>query len=142
MPAKKGSLVRLLKGDGASPEGFTVLSGGRNVNWTAGGQGIDVTTSDDVDPNGVTWRTKIPGIAEFTASLDGIIKDALAFADLVDDALTGAQSNYRLDIAGFGTFEGPMIVTNLGGSGDFDGAATYQINVEAAAALTFTPAGS
>ena len=142
MPAIKGSNVRLLKGDGASTETFTILAGSRNVNYGLSGNEIDTTTADDINEDGITWRTYIGGIIDFQASLDGLLKDADAFDELVTARLTDEVANYQVEIEDFGTFEGPMRVTQLDGTGQFDDAAGYSISVRAAGAVSWTKATS
>lgn len=140
MPAIKGSLVILKIGDGASPEEFNRLAGGRNVTYSLGGDDIDVTTADDVDPSGATWATFISGVINFNVSIDGILKDKTSFDELITLRTTGASANFQILITDFGTFEGPMVVTSLEGAGPFSDAATYTIQLRAAAPIEWTVA--
>lgn len=140
MAAIKGSKVVLKQGDGASPtEAFTAVAGARNVNVSLGGQEIDTTTADDIQA-GVTWRTYISGIADFSATMDGVIKDKDTFNGLAADRLNDTVRNYQVEIEGFGTYEGPCRITVFDVSGQFDDAATFNMTVRAAGAMTYTPA--
>lgn len=137
MAAIKGSKVTLKKGDGASPEVFTTIAGSRNVTFTLGGTEIDITTSDNIS-SGVTWRSYISGIVDFSANLEGVLKDKSTFDDLVTDKLNGTVANFQLDIDTYGTFEGPMTVTQVDGAGQYDDAATFTIGIRANDAVTWT----
>ena len=140
MPAIKGSLVILRIGDGASPEVFTRVAGGRNVTYSLGGDDIDVTTADDVDASGATWATFISGVINFSVSMDGILKDKAAYDELITLRLTGATRNFEVVVTDFGTFAGPMVVTSIEGAGPFSDAATYSIQLRAAAPVEWTVA--
>lgn len=139
MAVIKGDKVVLKKGNGASPEVFTAVAGARNVNFSLGGDEIDTTTADDIQ-SGVTWRTYISGIADFSASFAGLIKDKATFNALIADRLADTVANYQLEITGFGTFQGPMRVTTIEGAGEFSDVGTVNVTVRAASALTYTPA--
>lgn len=139
MAVIKGSNVQLQQGDGGDPtETFTVVAGSRSVNFSLGGDEIDTTTADDI-ASGVTWRTYISGIADFSASFDGLIKDKATFNGIVADRLADTVRNYKLDIEGYGEFDGPCRVTVVEGAGNFDDVATVSVTVRAAGAMTYTP---
>lgn len=140
MAVIKGSEVSLKQGDGGDPtEIFTVVAGSRSVSYSLGGDEIDTTTADDI-ASGVTWRTYISGIADFSANFDGLIKDKDTYNGLINDRLADTVRNYQLNVEGYGTFEGPMRVTTIEGSGEFSDAATFRVTVRAASALTYTAA--
>lgn len=140
MAAIKGSRVRLKLGDGASPEVFTTVAGLRNTNWSISGNEIDTTTADDIDASGVTWRTYIGGIIDFSVSGDGVLKDVDATDALIQARIADTVANYQVEIEDFGVFEGPMRVTQMEGGGAYDDAATFTISVRAASAITWTKA--
>lgn len=140
MAAIKGSLIKLKKGDGASPEVFTTIAGSRSVRLNLGGDQIDITTADDINASGISWRTYMTGIVDFEANFDGVIKDKTTFNALIAARLADTVVNHQLEITGFGTFEGPMLITSFEVNGDFSDAATFGVGVRAAGALTYTPA--
>lgn len=140
MPAIKGSLIKLKKGDGASPEVFTAIAGSRNVSLNLGGDRIEITTADDINASGVSWRTYIAGIVDFSASFNGVIKNVASFNALIASRLADTVENYQLEITGYGTFEGPMTITSFEVNGEFSDAGTFTVGVSASGPISYTPA--
>ena len=138
MAAQKGNQLSILRGDGASPEVFTLVAGVRSKSITVGGDPIDVTTDDDI-AGGVSWRTFISGIVDFDAEIEGVLKDEAAMKTIIGDSINGTVVNYQADINLVGTFEGPMVFTNLRFTGEHTDAITFTANLRANAALTWTP---
>jgi predicted secreted protein len=138
MAVIKGSKVRVLVGDGGSPEDFDIIIGSREANISLGGDEIDTTTADDI-ADGVTWRTSMSGMADLNISGQFLIKDEATYQRIIADRLTDVIRNYRAEVVGYGTFAGPGRVTIADISGPFDGAASYSVTVRAAAAWQHFP---
>lgn len=134
MPAIKGSKVRVKQGDGADPESFTIVAGSRSVRCSFGSDEIDVTSADDII-DGVTFRTYLGGVADFSASMSALIKDKDTFAQMAEDFLNDVVRNYEIEVEGFLTISGPMRVTTFDINAEFTDAGTYDFTLRAAAAL-------
>ena len=135
--AIKGSLVILKVGNGAEPtEAFTPIAGLRNVSFTLGGTQIDVTTADDIDPDGVTWLSEIAGIAEYRLTGSGVMKNAAPLVAVMNAKLQGTVANYQLEVKDKFTITGPCTVTDFNGSGEFADTAQYNITVSSAGIQT------
>lgn len=135
MTAKKGSLLKLYVGDGETPEVFTVVGGVRQMGWRFGMEPIDTTTADDVDEDGVTYRTSIPGIASGGGPVSGVAKDATT-QGWVQDSLQGTQRNYKVEIPNYGYLIAPMFFTDVEFEGPYDGVVGYSANLVLAGAPT------
>lgn len=140
MAAQKGVTLKLKKGDGASPENFTVLAGikSKTVNQNAGQ--IDITTDDDVNASGASYRTNLAGINEFSISGSGIAKDKTAFNQIQADHEAGTVANWQVLLENFGTWEGPMFVQSFTVTGDSEGAVSFDITLSNNGAISYTPA--
>lgn len=138
MAVIKGSKVRVLVGDGGTPEDFDIIIGSRNVDISLGGDEIDTTSADDIQ-NGVTWRSQISGIADLNISGEWLIKDETTYQRIIGDRLSDTIRNYRAEVEGYGTFSGPGRITVANISGQFDSIATYSVTLRAAGAWTHAP---
>jgi predicted secreted protein len=135
MAAKKGSLMRLYQGDGETPEVFTLVGGVRTIGWRFGMEPIDTTTQEDIDADGVSYRTSIPGIASGGGPVEGVAKDYTT-QGWVTDALQGTRRNYRVEIPNYGTLTAEMFFTNVEFQGPFDGVVGYTAELVLASAPT------
>lgn len=124
MPAKRGALATLKKGDGATPEVFTLIGGIQTIGWRFGNEPIETTTQEDIDPNGVSYRTFIPGIANSGGDVVGIAKD-FSIQDMVDDSMQGIIRNYQVYIPNYGTITAPMSFVNVESTNPHDGVAGF-----------------
>lgn len=140
MPAKKGSLGLIKRGNAdGPPETFTTLGGIQSNSFTVGGQPIEVTTADDVDANNATWRTFIAGINEGTVNAQGITKDFQPIQSLVADAIVGTVTgNYQIVIPNVGMFEAPFVISNVQFENPYDNVATFSFDMNMTAAPTVT----
>lgn len=135
MAAKRGSLLRLYAGDGGSPEAFTVLGGVRQIGWRFGMEPIDTTTADDIDEDGVSYRTSIPGIASGGGPVSGVVKDGTT-QGWVQDSLQGTRRNYKVEIPNYGYLIAPMFFVNVEFDGPFEGLVGYSAELVLAGAPT------
>jgi len=68
-------------------------------------------------------------VAKTVADLQAIIADGLA----------GTVANYQVTLTNFGTFEGPMILTQTELSGEYTDAVQFSTTIKANSAITWTP---
>lgn len=138
MAAQKGNVIRIKRSDGAG--GFNdTIAGLRTKTLRINNNRIDITSDDDINAAGVSWRTFMAGIVDFEVTGDGVAKDNSVKKTLIDDALKGTAVDYQMTIDNIGTFEGKFIV-NLEFSGNFDDSLQFSGTWSANEALTFTPA--
>lgn len=138
MPAVRGSSLLVKRGDGASPEVFTTVGALRNATLTINGNPIDVTTADDLDGNNEIWRAMITGVKDFQISGDGVAKAIEPAQSVYEDFAAGTLRNFQVIVPYIGTWELPMVVTNMTFEGPYDGAATFSLELQSAGAPTFT----
>ena len=139
MAAQLGRSLIIKRGDGASPEVFTVIGGARDGSITINEQEVDVTSKDDA---GIRQLLAGNILRAMSISGSGVFKDGAEFNLFRDDALAGLHSNYQIVIPGTslagGTYEGAFRITSLEESGSHDGEAQYSFSLESAAAVTWT----
>ena len=143
MAAAKGPTLRVKKGDGGGPEVFTTIAGARSKTLTINNNPIDITSDDDIDASGVSWRNRgLTGIVDFSVSLSAVLKDVTSKNALIADAIAGTVTNYQLEFSAAddgGIFEGPMIVTNMSIGAELEDALTLSFDLVAAGEVTYTP---
>jgi predicted secreted protein len=141
MVAKRGSELKLLRGDGATPtEVFTLVGAVQTTNWSKTGAPINVTTGDDVDVNGEIWETFITGPKNGTFTASGIAKSLLPIQSIEDDFRTGAIVNYQIDVPNVGVDTAAFVVTDLSYEGPYDGVCSFNLTLQLAGAPTFVAA--
>lgn len=140
MNALNGYQVRLSQGDGADPEVFATVAGGRAPTFNLNNNPWDATTVDNITPGERAFRVRQAGMNDLEVPLTLLFKDKDTFDGLVQDVINGTVRNYQVDLEGFGAFEGPMIASNLSGDGSFDAEASYSLNFQSAGKFTFTAA--
>lgn len=130
--AIKGSLVVLKIGnDDGPPETFTKLAGARGVVVAFNNTPIEATTADDIDADGVTWGSSIPGTVNYSVQVNGVMKTAAPLVALMEASAQGTTQNFQLDATGKFTITGPATVSNFEVTGDFGDIATYSCTVNA-----------
>lgn len=139
MAAQKGVTLVIKKGDGASPESFTKIAGIRSKTVNQNSNQIDITTDDDINASGASFRTYLAGINEFSISGSGVAKDKTDFNDLQSAYEGGTVANYQVDLANYGTWEGAMFVQSFNVTGEVDGAVTFDITLVNNDAISYTP---
>ena len=135
MPAQKGRLFLILVGDGGGPEQFTAVAGLRTNGYTVGKTYVEVTNKDS---GGIREALEGAGVSSLSITGGGVFKDKAQFNTLMTNVKNGTFRNFQLASPGFGTFEGPFQVTELGEEADHDGEKTYSLQFENATDWTFT----
>lgn len=139
--AQKGVQMKIKVGDGGDPtESFAAVAGIRNKNLTQTNDRIDITTDDDVSPDGQSYRTYLSGITEIQVSGDGVVKSGAGYNALRTIFASGLPSNYQIELVDIGTYEGAFYLTDLSVPASFDGAIEFSFTLDAASAPTYTAA--
>ena len=136
--ANAGKDVLLKQGDGGSPtELFTAIAGFRSNTFEINGETVDVTNKDSGG-----WRMLLAGagVTSITAGGSGTVEGDQAQKDLVSRAMDKSVHNYEMTVPGLGAFTGPFQVATFSDAGEFNGEATFDVSLESAGAVTFTPA--
>lgn len=140
MPNQKGTALVVRRGNGdGPPETFTKIAGLTSDDVDFGTDDIDVTTKDDVDPNGVTWPNTLGGRAQFSASGSGVARDEAALKTMIADSLAGTIRNYEVELLSIGVVAGPMKL-NLSFSGQENGRLEFNYELRSAGIQTWTAA--
>ena len=139
MVAKSGRSLLIARGDGASPEVFTSLSGAREDGITLNGELIDIT--DKLDGG---WRTYLEGdtaspfespygLQSVSISSSGVSVDDT----LINDWINGIPREYQITVGDEGVFEGRFMIASLEKSGAHNNEVTYSLTLESSGEVTF-----
>lgn len=136
MAAQKGKDL-LLKVDETGGGAFVTVAGLRTKRISFGAETVDVTDSASAGQ----WRELLAGAGVRSANLagSGIFKDAGSDESVRAIFFSGAMRNWQVIVPGFGTVSGPFQVTALEYGGNHDGEVVYEIAMEFAGQLVFTP---
>ena len=135
MGAQKGKDLLLKVDDGAG--GFLAVGGLRTRQLAFNAESVNVTHAESAG----RWRELLEGAGVRRAGVTG----AGVFKDEASDALVrrlffdGLIRAWQVVVPAFGVIEGPFQVTGLDYRGDHDGEVTFDLALESAGALAFTP---
>jgi TP901-1 family phage major tail protein len=138
MAAQKGRDILLKRGNGdGPPETFTAVAGIRTTSIDLNSAAVDVSTADSDG-----WRELLAGagIKTFSLAGGGVFKDDATQASVTNDYVNDVMSNWQIIIPAMGTFAGQFQVQKLSIKGDHDKEVSFDISLESASPLTFTPA--
>lgn len=134
MAQQIGRLLAIKMGDGADPESFTYVCGFKARTFKLSANSVDTTVPDCNDPGAAVQKTSVAGIVDREFSGSGMFdSDAIGIA-VADAARLAEVHNYEVIVPGWGTFDGPYIITAF----EFTGAAEGNMEFSA----TFTPSGA
>ena len=135
MGAQKGKDL-LVKIDGGS--GFVTVAGLRSRRIAFNAELVDITHAESVD----RWRELLAGAGVRRAAISGreLFKDAGSDALVRQAFFDGTINATRVVVPDFGTIEGPFQISSLEFSGEHNGEVAFDVSLESAGALTFTPA--
>jgi TP901-1 family phage major tail protein len=130
--AGKDLVLKLDDGTGA----FVVVAGLRSRQLAFNAASVDVTNTESAG----RWRELLAGAGVRRVGITGagIFRNAGSDALVRATFFDGAIRNWQVIIPGFGTVQGPFLVTALDYKGEFDGAMTFELTLESAGAPTFT----
>jgi TP901-1 family phage major tail protein len=137
MAAQRGKDL-LLKVDSTGTGSFVTVAGLRTRSLVFNAATVDITHTESADE----WRELLGGAGVKTARLagSGIFKDAAADETVRADFFAGIVRDWQVVIPDFGAVEGAFQITALEYSGGHDNELTFEIALESAGALSFTPA--
>lgn len=137
MVAQKGKDL-LLKVDSDGMGSFATVAGLRSRSLAFNAEAVDVTDSESAGQ----WRELLAGggIKSARVAGSGIFKDAASDETVRGLFFNGTIRDWQVVVPDFGTVEGAMQITNLEFAGNHDGEVSYDLGLESAGALTFTPA--
>jgi TP901-1 family phage major tail protein len=137
MTAQKGKDL-LLKVDADGSGSFTTVAGLRARSLAFNAASVDITDQESAG----RWRELLEGAGLKTARItgSGIFKDAASDETLRSYFFNGTIRSWRVIVPDFGTVEGPFQIASLEYGGQHDGEVTFDLGLESAGALAFTPA--
>src|SRR5256885_9415945 len=135
MAAQKGKDLLVKIFDGSS---FVTVAGLRTRRLSFNAETIDITHAESAG----RWRELLEGAGVKRAAVAGrgLFKDASTDALMRQTFFDGTVKNYQIVIPDFGTIEGIFQIVSLEFAGEHNGEVTYELSLESAGALTFTPA--
>jgi len=135
MTAQKGKDLLLKIFDGS---GYTTVAGLRANRLSFNAESVDTTHAESAG----RWRELLDGAGVNAAAVAGrgLFKDAASDALMRQTFFDGAVKTFQVIIPDFGTVAGPFQITSLEFAGQHDGELTYELALESAGELTFTPA--
>jgi TP901-1 family phage major tail protein len=136
MTAQKGKDL-LLKLDQTGAGVFVTVAGLRTKSLSLNADTIDITHAESLGQ----WRELLDGAGVRRARLtgSGIFKDAASDALVRQYLFAGTIRAWQIVVPNFGVIAGPFQITSLEFAGRHDGEVTFDIALDSAGELTFTP---
>lgn len=137
MTAQKGKDL-LLKVDADGLGAFATVAGLRARTLAFNAASVDITDQESAG----RWRELLEGAGIKTARVSGsgIFKDATSDETLRQYFFNGTVRDWQLIVPDFGTVQGAFQITTLEYGGQHDGEMSFELGLESAGALSFTPA--
>jgi len=137
MTAQKGKDL-LLKVDSDGAGSFATVAGLRARTLAFNAASVDVTDQESAG----RWRELLEGAGIKTARVSGsgIFKDAASDETLRQYFFSGTVRDWQMIVPDFGTVEGAFQIATLEYGGQHDGEVSFELSLESAGALAFTPA--
>src|ERR1043166_7878277 len=135
MAAQKGKDLLLKIHDGSS---YTTVAGLRANRLSLNAESVDTTHAESAG----RWRELLDGAGIKRAAVAGraLVKDAASAGRMRAPFFDGGVKAFREIIPDFGTVAGPFQIVSLEFAGQHDGELTYELALESAGELMFTPA--
>jgi TP901-1 family phage major tail protein len=136
MSAQKGKDLLLKLDDGSGS--FVSVAGLRTRRLSLNTETIDVTDAESAG----RWRDLLDGAGVKRASLagSGIFKDQASDALIRQLFFDGLLRDWRIMVPSFGVIAGVFQITSLDYRGEHNAEMTFDIALESASAVSFTPA--
>ncbi|MBU3887448.1 MULTISPECIES: phage major tail protein, TP901-1 family [Methylosinus] len=136
MSAQKGKDLLLKVDDGSGA--FISVAGLRTRRLSLNAEAVDVT---DAESSG-RWRELLDGAGVKRASLagTGIFKDQASDGLIRQLFFDGVLRQWKLVVPDFGVMTGSFQITSLDYRGEHNAEMTFDIALESASAISFTPA--
>jgi TP901-1 family phage major tail protein len=128
----------LVKVDMTSDGQFETIAGLRATRVNFNAEAVDVTSLDSQGG----WRELLVGAGVRSANISGsgVFRDEGTDERARQLFFDGLTPDYQVVIPDFGVVEGPFQVSSLEYAGTLNGEATYEISLQSAGELIFTPA--
>lgn len=136
MTAQRGKDL-LLKVDISGQGDFSAIAGLRSRSIAFNTTTVDITHTESAG----RWRELLDGAGAKTARITGagIFKDATSDEAVRAYFFGGIIMDWQVIVPDFGTVQGLFQITSLEFTGQHDGELGFDIALESAGALTFTP---
>lgn len=136
MTAQNGKdlLIKIdMTGDGL----FETAAGLRATRINFNAETVDVTSLESTGG----WREVLGGAGVKSASISGsgVFKDEGTDERMRQIFFDGETPDFQVIIPGFGTIEGPFLVSSVEYAGSHNGEATYEMALASAGQITFVP---
>lgn len=127
----------LVKVDMTSDGQFETIAGLRATRVSFNAEAVDVTTLDSEGG----WRELLAGAGVRSAAISGsgVFRDEGTDERARQLFFDGLTPDFQIVIPAFGVVEGPFQVTALEYAGQLNGEATYELSLQSAGILVFTP---
>ena len=127
----------LVKVDMTSDGQFETIAGLRATRVSFNAEAVDVTTLDSEGG----WRELLAGAGVRSAAISGsgVFRDEGTDERARQLFFDGLTPGFQIVIPDFGVVEGPFQVTSLEYAGQLNGEATYELSLQSAGILVFTP---
>ena len=127
----------LVKVDMTSDGQFETIAGLRATRISFNAEPVEVTS---LDSDG-GWRELLAGAGVRSAAISGsgVFRDAGTDERARQLFFDGLTPDFQLVIPSFGVIEGPFQVSSIEYGGSLNGEATYELSLQSAGQLVFTP---
>ena len=128
----------LVKVDMTSDGQFESIAGLRATRVNFNAETVDVTTLESEGG----WRELLAGAGVRSCGISGsgVFRDADTDERARQLFFDGLTPDFQIVIPDFGVVEGPFQVSSLEYAGQLNGEATYEVSLQSAGILVFTPA--
>lgn len=135
MAAQKGRNVLLKYNSTGST--YVTVGGAREATLTISNEPVDITNSDDA---GIRKLLEGAGVNSVSVKLQGVYVEDAAATAIRTDASTNAHRNFQFVMPGTvtKTYQGSFMVASFEEAGSYNGAATYNLTLESAGAVTIS----
>lgn len=136
MTAQKGRDL-LLKIDSDGAGNYITVAGLRSHSLAFNAEAVDITHQESAG----AWRELLAGAGVRSASIrgNGVFRDEASDARLRQVFFDGQIVTWEVIVPDFGSIQGPFQITALELTGTHDGELTFEMALDSAGQLSFTP---
>ncbi len=136
MPAFKGrDFILQVNTTGST---YVAVGGGREISVKINNEAVDITQSDDA---GIRKLLENAGVNSVSITMSGLYWDDVSGQNIRTRALANTHTNYRVVMpktpSGTYTYQGSFMIESFEEAGSYNGAATYNVTLQSAGAVTF-----
>lgn len=122
--------------DAANPGVFTTVGGMRSNDFSINDETVDITSKDT---NGFREYLAGAGLRSVSASGDGVFRNDDMIKQINTLVMAGDHARWQIIVPDMGVYEGLFAISTFSLSGTFNGELTFNISLESAAEVSFTP---